>query len=288
MLRFFAKAYYILTVPIAVVFILGSHELHVDYNMTWPRRMKLGLHIFWNTLRIPTATSYKSHLAMALKLLEMSPEVPGVVVECGTWKGGTAANLSLVCRIVNRKLIICDSFEGLPAGSLEDRRAGQYQAGGYRGTLDEVRANLARYGHIECCEFVKGWLEVTLPSLHHPVVLAYLDVDLEASLDCCVRHLWPLLTERGYLFIDEADGLDYCSLFFSERYWRENFKRTPPGLIGAGIGGALGEFYIGPMSERDAHPAQHHNAGAYTRKDLSGYWTYYPAKSQEKANAVPN
>jgi O-methyltransferase len=276
MLRFLAKAYYILTVPIAIVFILGSREFHVGYNMTWPRRMKLGLHMFWNNLRIPTGTSYKSHLTMALKLLEMSPEVPGVVVECGTWKGGTAANLSLVCRIVNRKLIICDSFEGLPAGSPGDREASHYQAGDYLGTLDEVKANLARYGHIECCEFVKGWFEATLPGLHHPVVLAYLDVDLEASLDCCVRNLWPLLAERGYLFIDEAASLDYCSLFFSERYWRDNFQRTPPGLIGAGTGLALGEFYIGPWQEKDAHPAQHHNAGAYTRKDLSGHWAFYP------------
>lgn len=62
--------------------------------------------MFLNKFRIPTGTSYKSHLAMALKILETSPEVKGDVVECGSWQGGSSANLSLICRLTNRKLLI--------------------------------------------------------------------------------------------------------------------------------------------------------------------------------------
>ena len=47
-------------------------------------------------------------------------------------------------------------------------------------------------------------------------------------------------------------------------------------LIGAGTGLALGEYYFGPWADRAAYPLQHSNAGSYTRKDLSGHWTYYP------------
>ena len=39
----------------------------------------------------------------------------GVVVECGCFLGGSTANLSLVCEVVGRELIVYDSFEGLPA-----------------------------------------------------------------------------------------------------------------------------------------------------------------------------
>jgi hypothetical protein len=84
-------------------------------------------YFFLNGIRIQTGTNYKTHLAMALKLFEMPPDVKGDVLECGTWKGGTATNLSLACRIVGRKLMIFDSFEGLPQGDPRDREAKFYK-----------------------------------------------------------------------------------------------------------------------------------------------------------------
>lgn len=277
MSRFLMKVYYVLSVPVSIVFILTSHCIHPSYRMSWPRRLFLGFRMFFNTLRIQTGTSYKAHLAMALKILETPPDVKGDVVECGTWKGGSAANLSLVCRAVGRRLKIYDSFEGLPESDPKDREAKYYKRGAYRGPLDEVHRNISRYGAIECCEFVAGWFKDTLPSLKSPVLLAFLDVDLEASLDTCVRHIWPNLVETGYIFIDEFLSVDYCALFFSERYWRDHFGRTPPGLIGAGVGLALGEYFVGPGSDLSTHPMQHATAAAYTRKDMSGVWTYFQA-----------
>lgn len=276
MLRFVMKVYYVLTVPISIFFILNSIKINKSYDISLFMKYKLGLKMFLNKLRIPTGTSYKSHLAMALKILETPPDVPADIIECGTWKGGSAANLSLVCRIAGRKLKIYDSFEGLPQGDSADREAKKYKQGEYCGTLEEVKSNIERYGAIECCEFVQGWFKDTLPKLNSPVLLAFLDVDLEASLDTCVRYIWPNLIDKGYIFIDEYIGLDYCALFYSEKWWAKHFNRTPPGLIGAGTGLPLGEYYIGPWSEKDDHPLQHPNAGAYTRKDMSGYWTYYP------------
>jgi O-methyltransferase len=279
MFRLLMRLYYVFSVPVAIFFILQSSKIHQSYGLNIYRKYKLGLKMFLNTLRIQTGTSYKSHLAIALKILETPPEVSGDVIECGTWKGGSAANLSLVCDIVGRKLRIYDSFEGLPEGKPGDREAAAYDKGDYCGPLEEVKANIGKYGKIDCCEFIQGWFDDTLPDLNSPVLLAFLDVDLEASLDICVRSIWPNLTEQGYIFIDECVGVDYCALFYSEKWWDRFLDQTPPGLIGAGTGLPLGEYYIGPWSEREAHPMQHPNAGAYTRKDLSGHWTYY---SEEK------
>jgi O-methyltransferase len=274
--KFMLKIYYVLSVPISIYFILNSKSINPSYKMSLVRKFQLGFRMFFNHLRIPTGTTYKSHLAMALKILETPPEIQGDIIECGTWKGGCAANLSLVCQIVGRKLIIFDSFEGLPEGDPNDREAKNYQKGDYCGHLEEVKTNIQRHGAIECCEFTKGWFADTLPALKTPVLLAFLDVDLEASLDTCVRYIWPNLIDKGYLFIDEFVLVDYCALFFSEKYWSKYFNRTPPGLIGAGVGLPLGEYYIGPWPERELHPLQHANAAAYTRKDMSGVWTYYP------------
>lgn len=275
MARFWLKFYVLLTAIPAILFILSSGAIQPQYRFGFWKKLKLGVRMLNNWRRMTTGTSFKSHLAMALKLLEMPPEEPGIVVECGTWKGGSAVNLSLVCHIVGRKLRIYDSFQGLPPGDDLDREAIHYKAGDFCGTLEEVKANIARYGVLSVCEFMPGWFKDTLPSLDEPVCLAFLDVDLEASLVTCVRALWANLTARGYIFIDEFLSLNYCALFWSERWWQEEFGQHPPGLIGAGAGLPLGEFYIGPHSEAQDHPGHHATAAAYTRRDFSGFWSYY-------------
>lgn len=234
----------------------------------------LAYRMYRNNKRIKTGTSFKTHLAMALKLLEMDPQVKGDVIECGTWNGGCAANLSIICKMTGRKLRIFDSFQGLPKPHEEDRE-GHYSEGDFHGPLETVKENIRKYGHIDCCEFVQGWFKDTLHKIDFPIVMAFVDVDLEESLDQCVRGIWPNLVQGGYLMIDEVVSTDYCSIFYSEKYWDKYFGETPPGMIGAGSGLPLGDFYIGPYSERGAHPTWHPHAGAFTQKGMSGHWTFY-------------
>jgi O-methyltransferase len=236
----------------------------------------LGWKFYWNKWTIPSATDANVQLMMALKLLEMPPDLPGVVVECGTWKGGTAANLSLACKITGRELFIFDSFEGLPQGLPNDREAKFYAKGEWGGTYEEVSKNIKKGGDPSRCTLVRGWFDQTLPKFDREIVLAYVDVDLEASLDTCIKNLWPRLSDKGFIFIDECMSPSYCALFYSERWWDLNFKRTPPGMVGAGIGLAVGNYYAGPIDELSDHPRHSSSSGAYTSKQMSGHWTYYP------------
>src|SRR5688572_25570170 len=69
--RLMVYVYYVLTVPVAILFILTSSRIHPAYRMSLLSKYALGLKMALNRgLRIPTATSYKAHLAMALKILE--------------------------------------------------------------------------------------------------------------------------------------------------------------------------------------------------------------------------
>jgi O-methyltransferase len=272
------ELYHMLSMVFVSAWLLDSRRIHPAYRMTWWKKLKLAFRMCKNALRIRTGTSYKAHMAMAAKLLEIPPEVEGVVVECGCWLGGSTANLSLICDIVGRKLIVYDSFEGLPEGEPGDRHAKESAAGLFRGDLELVKENVRRFGVIERCEFRRGWFRDTLPRHTEPIVLCFLDVDFQASLHDCIVNLWPHLTEKGYVFIDEFMFLDYCALFFSERFWKEHFDAPPPGLMGAGTGVGVGQYYLGPF-DWSQDPA----SVAYTRKDFYALWDYVRKDSTPRA-----
>ena len=269
-----AEVYDLLSIlPLAMI-TLDSPRIRKHHPMSLWQRLKL-VYLLWdNTKMVQTGTSYRSHVAMAAKLLSIPPERPGVVVECGCWKGGTTANLSIICDLVGRDLIVYDSFEGLPEPSPGDRYATAMGTGVFRGTLDEVRGNVARFGRIDRCQFRQGWFADTLPHHEERIVLAYVDVDYQSSMHDCVTNLWPHLVKKGYLFTDEFTRLDYLGIFYSERYWKRYFGRTPPGVMGTGTGVGVGQLFLGPANERS--PMERPAGLAYTRKDFSGLWDYYP------------
>ena len=267
------KLWELATLPTTVLYLFLDPRIDPAYGLTWAGKLRLGWRMLRTTRAVNTATSYKAHLAMAVKLLEVPHDTAGVVVECGCFLGGSTANLSLVCDVVGRRLIAYDSFAGLPAPKGNDQYARDEQTGFLRADLETVRSNVRRHGALDRVTFRKGWFEDTLPRHTEPIVLAFLDVDYQSSLDECVRNLWPHLTERGYVFIDEYVLTDYCALFWSERYWRENFDTTPPGLLGSGTGIGVGQYYLGPFEEW--HAPQDPTSVAYTRKDFSGHWGYH-------------
>jgi hypothetical protein len=203
-----------------------------------------------NVQQIPSATAYHYHLLMAREILSIPPGKPGDVVECGCWKGGSTANLSLVCALVSRQLVVCDSFQGLPPDEKEAQHQyphlkvfGFYQAGMYAGRLDEVQANIRRCGNIEACRFVPGFYAQTLKTLDRPVAFAFLDVDLESSIKDCIRHLWPLLMEGGAIYTDDSCDMEIARIWFDDAWWHKELGQRAPGYVGSGCGlPILGDF----------------------------------------------
>lgn len=205
---------------------------------------KIAPRVVLNRFRIATASNPIEHFHMIRCLLRIPAQLAGCVVECGSFKGGSAANLSLACARVGRRLHVFDSFSGLPAPTSRDNdhhsvgtSPGQpYQAGQYAGALEEVRSNIRRFGEIDVCEFHAGLFAETLPRFSEHVVLAFVDVDLLTSLEDCLRYLWPLLEKGCRLYTHEAADIAIASLFFDRPWWRDNLACGPPGLVGAGNG----------------------------------------------------
>ena len=191
---------------------------------------------------VPSGTALVVHLTLAREILSVPPDIAGAVIECGSWKGASAASLSLVCQLVGRRLLVCDSFGGLPDEGVElyavphNGSYGYLRGGMFRGTLDEVRANIRDYGALDVCDFVPGLFADTLPALHQPLVCAFLDVDLVSSNETCLRAIWPLLAEHCAVYTDDAGNMAVARLFFHDNWWQANVGCAAPGLIGAGSG----------------------------------------------------
>jgi hypothetical protein len=120
------------------------------------------------------------------------------VLECGVFKGGSTCCLSWACDRLGLKLIAADTFDGLPDSSL------YYKKGDFKGTLDEVKENLAQYGKLSAVTFMKGLFEDTLKDLTDELMLIFLDVDLRDSVISALTCAYPRLIEGGVLF---SDGL---------------------------------------------------------------------------------
>ena len=215
-----------------------------EYQVGIAQKVILLAKMVRNNVRIVSASTFLEHIAMATSILNTPRSVPGGVVECGTYKGGSATNLSLVCALCDRTLDVCDSFAGLPEPSEGDRahtllgraEVHTYESGSWAGSLDEVKAAIARYGNLEVCRFHVGFFDQTLPNFSEPCILVFADVDLTDSLQTCLRYLWPLLADGGYFYAHEASHLEIAALFFDKEWWRQTLDTAAPGLVGAGTG----------------------------------------------------
>jgi len=212
-----------------------------SYGIGLGKKVRLFLRFVANRFRIPTASNFIEHVIIAKAIMDVPPEVQGVVVECGCYKGGSSANLSLVCAAVGRQMHIFDSFEGLPEPGAADQNhlvlasgeIHQYGQGYWRGSEETVRANLTRFGRVDVCTLHRGYFNRTLPDFKLPVVMAFLDADLRESTRECLSGIWPSLQDGCRLFIHEAQHEEVVSLFFEREHWPEG---KAPGLIGAGTG----------------------------------------------------
>jgi len=213
-----------------------------SYGLGAQEKQELVARFHRNTEEIESGTAAVAHVVLAREILSISPAVHGDVVECGVWKGASSASLSLVCRAAGRRLKVCDSFQGLPDEGLKRHTGlhtgvyGYYREGMFRGSLDEVRGNIAAYGAPEACDFVPGFFCRSLQQLDGPVAFAFLDVDLEESTRDCLKALWPLLTENAAVYSDDAGDLDVVRVYFDEVWWREHLGCPAPGFVGSGCG----------------------------------------------------
>ena len=161
-------------------------------------------------------------------------QISGAIVECGVWRGGSmmAAALALM-RLgdINRDLYLFDTFTEMPPAADVDRRTQDGKDGnrllqdiGWESaSMEEVRRNVGSSGYPRShLHFIKGRIEETVPSeAPEQIALLRLDTDWYQSTLHELTHLYPRLSTRGILIIDDYGYFDGSRLA-TDRYILEN------------------------------------------------------------------
>lgn len=189
----------------------------------------------------------------------LSLDTPGEVIECGCFNGGSTAKLSIVAKLTGRRLLVFDSFEGLPEVDDYNKKdfnarkgtdwVTDWAAGRYAAQLDVVKANIDRFGEPSVCSYYKGWFSDTIKPevLPERLAMAFVDVDIPSSARDCFVPLWPRLSEGGMYFQHDVGFIKLVQTIMNEALWREQFKEFPPILFGAGYGMGDDAPYLGFM-----------------------------------------
>jgi hypothetical protein len=154
--------------------------------------------------------------------------IPGAIVECGVWRGGSAmaAALTLLELDDPRDIYLFDTFAGMTEPHAVDVDFRGIDAEGrFReslsedgssqwcyASLEEVRRNLLSTGYPEkLLHFVKGGVEETIPQqAPETICLLRLDTDWYDSTIHELTHLYPKLTSRGIMIIDDYGHWQGC------------------------------------------------------------------------------
>ena len=158
--------------------------------------------------------------------------IPGDLIECGVWKGGCAIAMATTLKALNsqKKIYLYDTFSGmtepgeydvetLSGVKLKDEyirlkveQQSEYVNWGYdEFTLEMVKSEFEKRELLEYVVFVQGDVRKTLAnSMTTPknLSLLRLDTDWYDTTKHELNTLFPLLSERGVLLVDDYGHYD--------------------------------------------------------------------------------
>jgi O-methyltransferase len=206
--------------------------------LSLPSRVALVARFVRITNHVRTYHTQAEMLTVADRVLRLAGRPGLTVLEAGAGKGGGTAKLSLVARLAGARLVVCDSFRGMPPNRERHEniygRTTEFREGAFRGTHALVRRTVERFGAPETCEYVRGWFAATLPGLTRPLDVVLLDVDLLESTRTCVRWLYPRIRAGGVLLSQDGHLRATIALFADAEFWRVEVGVLPPPVHGLG------------------------------------------------------
>jgi len=190
-------------------------------------------------------------------------QIPGDIVECGVWRGGSMQAVALAlleAGDTGRELHLFDTFEGMPPPTEEDKRtvdgdavsAAELLASSDKDSrmwavadLEDVKQGMAECGYPdERIHYHVGLVEETTPAeAPERIAILRLDTDWYASTLHELEVLYDRLSPGGVLILDDYGDWDGARQATDE--WLAKVK---PGLFLAPM--ASGRIAIKPRGQR--------------------------------------
>ena len=173
-----------------------------------------------------------------------SSGVPGDIVECGVWRGGSmmaAARTLIECGDQTRTLYLFDTFDGMSAPTEKDVAIGGESADRLLANekksdplsawclapMEDVVSGMTTTQYLpERIRYVKGKVEDTIPE-HAPekIAILRLDTDWYESTRHELDHLYSRLSPGGVLIIDDYGHWAGCRQAVDEYFGKQ--KNAP-------------------------------------------------------------
>lgn len=168
----------------------------------------------------------KSLYALSRRIEQES--IPGDVVECGVYNGGTAAVLGRAATHsrMKRTLWLFDSFRGMPETAEVDGPEAREYVGQVLGSTKKVREVLRKAGaDLDRVKIIEGWFQDTFPSAGiSQIALLNIDADWYESVKLCLETFYDRIVPGGIVSIDDYGHWQGCRRavdeFFASRQLR--------------------------------------------------------------------
>jgi hypothetical protein len=159
----------------------------------------------------------------------------GDLVECGVWRGGGCIFMAGYLRthgMLDLRVIVADSFEGLPVPSLPQDANLDLSRQVYPQlavALDTVRENFSVYGLLgPNVEFLRGWFKDTLPTAKvDRIALLRMDGDLYESTMDILLNLYDKVVPGGIVIVDDYNAIAVCRQALTD-FFAARAQPVPP------------------------------------------------------------
>src|SRR5512139_1739812 len=193
-------------------------------------------------------------LTIRLTLEAIDAGIPGDLVECGTWLGGSSFAMLLAQRHaygeIRRPVWMYDSFEGMSPPTDPD---GRHAAHWWEGTVvlpkdqasmdyciapfENVQEAIAALDLGEHVIVHMGWLAETLPKFKpESIAILRVDCDWYEPVKCVFDELMPLVSTGGPVIIDDYYAWEGATLATHEYLTEHKLPwpiKSAPALAGA-------------------------------------------------------